>query len=300
MTETVRPFGALLTAMVTPMDADGEIDFDATQHLARWLVSQGNDGLVLSGTTGEAPTTHAPEKVDLILAVREAVGADVHIIAGAGSNDTAHAVRMAEQAAEAGADGVLALVPYYSKPQQAGIVAHIGAIAKASSLPVMLYDIPGRTGIALTDASYDALAVLPTVVANKDATGNVAASKDRIARTGLAWYSGDDPLTLEFLREGAVGVVSVVSHVASPWIRAMIAAHDANDAGLADAWHERLLPVVDAIMGRGPGGVMSKAALQAAGVIPSRATRLPYMPATDEEYAAIAAFLRDAGLPTQE
>jgi len=300
MTETTRPFGALLTAMVTPMHADGEIDFPALQALAKFLVAQGNDGLVLSGTTGEAPTTHAPEKVEIIEAVREAVGPAVYVVAGAGSNDTAHAVRMAEQAAGAGADGVLALVPYYSKPQQAGIVAHISAIASASALPVMLYDIPGRTGIALTDGSYDELALLPTVIANKDATGNVEASKDRIARTGLAWYSGDDPLTLEFLRQGGVGVVSVISHIASPWIRAMIAAHDANDAGLADAWHDKLLPVVDAIMGRGPGGVMSKAALQAAGVIPSRATRLPYVPATDAEYVAIATFMRDAGLPVQE
>ncbi len=300
MTDSARPFGSLLTAMVTPMHADGEIDFAALQHLAKFLVAQGNDGLVVSGTTGEAPTTHAPEKVEIIEAVRDAVGKDVYIVAGAGSNDTAHAVRMAEQAAAAGADGVLALVPYYSKPQQAGIVAHIKAIASASSLPVMLYDIPGRTGIALSDDSFDVLADVTNIVANKDATGQVAAAKDRIERTGLAWYSGDDPLTLEFLRAGAVGVVSVVSHVASPWIRAMIDAHHAGDTALAESWHEKLLPVVDAIMGRGPGGVMSKAALQAAGVIPSRATRLPYVPATDDEYAAIAEFLREAGLPIQE
>lgn len=299
MTAPTRPFGALLTAMVTPMHPDGEIDFDAAQKLARFLVKQGNDGLVLSGTTGEAPTTHAPEKVDLIAAVREAVGPDVAVISGAGSNDTAHAVRMAEQAADAGADGVLALVPYYSKPQQSGIVAHIQAIASATSLPVMLYDIPGRTGIALADSSFDALADVTNIVANKDATGQVEAAKDRIARTGLAWYSGDDPLTLDFLRAGAVGVVSVVSHVASPWIAAMIAAHDAGDTATAEQWHERLLPVVDALMGSLPGGVASKAALQAAGVIPTRATRLPYLPATDEEYAAIAAFLERAGLPQE-
>jgi len=300
MTDSARPFGSLLTAMVTPMHADGEIDFAATQALARFLVAQGNDGLVLSGTTGEAPTTHAPEKVELIEAVRDAVGPSIKIVSGAGSNDTAHAVRMAEQAADAGADGILALVPYYSKPQQAGIVAHLRAVASASDLPVMLYDIPGRTGIALADASFDALADVSNIVANKDATGQVEAAKDRLVRTGLAWYSGDDPLTLEFLRVGAVGVVSVISHVASPWIRAMIDAHDAGDAAAAESWHERLLPVVDAIMGRGPGGVMSKAALQAAGIIPSRATRLPYVPATDEEYVAIATFLRDAGLPIKE
>src|SRR6188768_3084679 len=139
MTSAQRPFGTVLTAMVTPMFDDGTIDIDGAQKLAKHLIDHGSDGLVISGTTGEAPTTHAPEKVDLIHSVREAVGPEVFIIAGAGSNDTAHAVRMAEQAAEAGADGVLALVPYYSKPQQAGIVAHIDAIAKASSLPVMLY-----------------------------------------------------------------------------------------------------------------------------------------------------------------
>jgi len=299
MTAPTRPFGALLTAMVTPMHPDGEIDFAAAQQAARFLVAQGNDGLVLSGTTGEAPTTHAPEKVDLILAVREAVGPEVSIVAGAGSNDTAHAVRMAEQAAEAGADGVLALVPYYSKPQQRGIVAHIQAIAGASALPVMLYDIPGRTGIALSDDSFDALADVTNIVANKDATGQVEAAKDRIARTGLAWYSGDDPLTLDFLRAGAVGVVSVISHIASPWLAAMIAAHDAGDTASAEAWHERLLPVAEAIFGPGPGGVMSKAALQYAGVIPTRSTRLPYLPATDEEYAALAAFLEQAGLPQE-
>lgn len=293
-----RPFGEVLTAMVTPMRDNGEIDYTAAQDLARFLVAQGNDGLVLSGTTGEAPTTHAPEKADLIRAVKEAVGPGTAVISGAGSNDTAHAVRMAEQAADAGADGLLALVPYYSKPQQRGIVAHITAIAAVSALPVMLYDIPGRTGIALTDDSYDQLALLDTVVSNKDATGDPAGAKDRIARTGLAWYSGDDPLTLEFLRAGAVGVVSVVSHIASPWLTAMIAAHRNGDTAAADAWHERLLPVCDLLMSPGPGGVMAKAAVQAAGIIPSRATRLPYVAATDEEYRTIAAFLDEAGLPS--
>src|SRR5690606_23094397 len=204
MTSTAPRFGTLLCAMVTPMHANGDLDLDAARNLARHLVSTGHDGIVLSGTTGEAPTTHAPEKVELIRAGREAVGPDVILLSGAGSNDTAHAVRMAEQAADAGADGILALVPYYSKPQQRGIVAHLTAIHDACALPVMLYDIPGRTGVALTDDSYDELAALERVVANKDATGNVAAAKDRIARTGLDWYSGDDPLTLDFLRAGAV------------------------------------------------------------------------------------------------
>lgn len=281
--------------MVTPMHDNGDIDFDGAQRLARFLIERGNDGLVLSGTTGEAPTTHAPEKVDLIRAVREAVGPDVPILSGAGSNDTAHAVRMAEQAAEAGADAVLALVPYYSKPQQRGIVAHLTAIHDASQLPVMLYDIPGRTGVALTDDSYDELAALERVIANKDATGNVEAAKDRITRTGLAWYSGDDPLTLAFLREGASGVVSVSSHVVGREISAMIAAFDAGDTAEAERLHEALLPVHDAMF-NGPGAVNAKSAMHLLGVIDSRAMRLPIVPATDEEYDTLRAALTAAGV----
>lgn len=281
--------------MVTPMHANGDLDLDAARNLARHLVSTGHDGIVLSGTTGEAPTTHAPEKVELIRAVREAVGPDVILLSGAGSNDTAHAVRMAEQAADAGADGILALVPYYSKPQQRGIVAHLTAIHDACALPVMLYDIPGRTGVALTDDSYDELAALERVVANKDATGNVAAAKDRIARTGLDWYSGDDPLTLDFLRAGAVGVVSVSSHIAGPQIRAMIDAFKAGDATTAERLQEELAPVHEAMFD-GPGAVNAKSAMHLAGVIPSRAMRLPLVPATDEEHELLRTRLTAAGL----
>lgn len=281
--------------MVTPMHANGDLDLDAARNLARHLVATGHDGIVLSGTTGEAPTTHAPEKVELIRAVREAVGPDVILLSGAGSNDTAHAVRMAEQAADAGADGILALVPYYSKPQQRGIVAHLTAIHDACALPVMLYDIPGRTGVALTDDSYDELAALERVVANKDATGNVAAAKDRIARTGLDWYSGDDPLTLDFLRAGAVGVVSVSSHIAGPQIRAMIDAFKAGDATTAERLHEELAPVHEAMFD-GPGAVNAKSAMHLAGVIPSRAMRLPLVPATDEEHELLRTRLTAAGL----
>ncbi len=295
MTIPHRPFGALLCAMVTPMHEDGSLDLDAAANLARFLVDRGHDGLVLSGTTGEAPTTHAPEKVELIHAVRAAVGADVKILSGAGSNDTAHAVRMAEQAAEAGVDGILALVPYYSKPSQPGIVAHLTAIHDASDKPVMLYDIPGRTGVALTDESFDQLATRDNIVANKDATGNPAAAKDRIARTGLAWYSGDDPLNLELLRQGAVGTVSVSSHVASREIKAMIQAHDAGDVAEAESIHERLMPVHDAIF-NGPGATNAKAAMQIMGVIPSRAMRLPLLPANPEEYSHLEAVLSSAGL----
>lgn len=292
---TSRPFGTVLTAMVTPMHEGGAIDLSAAQRLAAFLVSRGSDGLVLSGTTGEAPTTHAPEKVDLIQAVRAAVGPDVTILTGAGSNDTAHAVRMAEQGEEAGADGILALTPYYSKPSQAGVVAHFRAILGATSLPAMLYDIPGRTALAISDWALDELAAHPRVKAVKDATGNVAQAAERIERTGLAWYSGDDALTLDFLRAGGVGVVSVSSHVCSRELAAMIAAHDAGDDAEATHIHEALLPVHDAIFD-GPGATNAKAAMQLFGVIPGRHMRLPLLPADDTEVAALASALEGAGM----
>ncbi|SEJ48016.1 4-hydroxy-tetrahydrodipicolinate synthase [Demequina mangrovi] len=295
MTSSARPFGTVLTAMVTPMHEGGALDLKAAQDLARYLVAHGSDGLVLSGTTGEAPTTHAPEKVDLLVAVREAVGPDVTILTGAGSNDTAHAVRMAEQGEEAGADGILALTPYYSKPTQAGVVAHFRAILGATSLPAMLYDIPGRTALAISDESYDALAAHPRVVAVKDATGGVDAAKERIERTGLAWYSGDDPLTLDFLRAGAVGVVSVSSHVVGREIAAMIAAHEAGDTAQAERLHESLLPVHAAVFG-GPGAINAKSALHWLGVIPGRAMRLPLLPNPPAEHDALIESLEAAGI----
>lgn len=297
MTSPTRPFGTVLTAMVTPMHPDGEIDYKAAQRVAAHLVAHGSDGLVLSGTTGEAPTTHAPEKVDLIKAVRDELGDKAFIVSGAGSNDTAHAVRMAEQAADAGADGILALTPYYSRPSQRGLVAHFDAIVEATDLPVMLYDIPGRTGLAISDESLNELATRTAIVAVKDATGNVKQAKQRIERTGLAWYSGDDPLTLDFLRAGAVGVVSVASHACGDVIARMVAAHDAGDNDAADAALEEAMPVIDAIMGSGVGAVMAKAAMHAMSVIDNRHMRLPHLAASHEEYHALVAALGAAGIP---
>jgi 4-hydroxy-tetrahydrodipicolinate synthase len=291
-----RPFGAVLTAMVTPMRNDGSIDLDGAQRLAIHLVNTGHNGIVVSGTTGESPTTHAPEKVDLIHAVKDAVGSRAHVVAGAGSNDTAHAVRMAEQAAEAGADGLLSVTPYYSKPSQRGVIAHFRAIAAATDLPVMLYDIPGRTGIPIGDDAIDTLAHVDTIVAVKDATGNVAQAKDRIPRTGLAWYSGDDHLTLEFIRAGACGVVSVAGHVVGPIIARMFAAADAGDMAAAQAADREAEPVVQALMGAGLGAVYAKAAVQAMGIIESRFVRLPQVPLDDDEFARLRAALVASGI----
>lgn len=294
-----RPLGTVLTAMVTPMHDDGSIDIDGAVKVAEYLLAHGSDGLVISGTTGEAPTTHAPEKVELTTALVEAVGDRATIIAGAGSNDTAHAIMMAQQAQECGAHGVLALTPYYSKPSDVGVLAHFEAIAGATDLPIMLYDIPGRTAKPISDRVLDAIAERENVVAVKDATGDIAQARDRIARTGLAWYSGDDPLTLDFLRAGAVGVVSVASHAIGESIARMIAAHDAGDDAAAQAELDSQQAAIEAIMGGGLGAVTAKAAMEALGVIASRHMRLPHVTFDDAEYTSFVALLRQAGVPVE-
>ncbi|MGY1699711.1 dihydrodipicolinate synthase family protein [Geodermatophilus sp. SYSU D00766] len=179
-----RPFGTLLTAMVTPMTDDGAVDLDAAAALAVHLVDHGHDGLVVNGTTGEAPTTTDDEKADLVRVVADAVGGRAAVVAGAGSNDTRHAVATARRAADAGATGLLAVTPYYSRPSQDGVVAHLTAVADATDLPVLLYDVPARTGVRLTPSSYHRLAAHPRVVAVKDATGDVPAATRLVADTG--------------------------------------------------------------------------------------------------------------------
>ncbi|WP_282945463.1 4-hydroxy-tetrahydrodipicolinate synthase [Cellulomonas endometrii] len=291
-----RPFGAVLTAMVTPMREDGSVDLDAAVSLATHLVDHGHDGLVLNGTTGESPATHAPEKAELIRAVVDAVGDRAAVVAGAGSNDTLHAVRMAEQAADAGADGLLVVSPYYSRPSQTGVVRHIQAVADSTPLPVMLYDVPGRTGVRFAQPTLDALAAHERVVAMKDATGDLYAAATAAARTGLAWYSGDDSLYLPFLAHGAAGIVSVVGHVAGPQLAAITAAHDAGDHARALQIFLSIAPAVDALNGQGFQAVAAKAAVWSLGLIPSRHLRLPNVAATDEDVEAVRAGLRAAGL----
>ncbi len=293
---TTGPLGTVVTAMVTPMHEDGSLDLDGAIAAANYLLEHGSDALVISGTTGEAPTTHAPEKVELTEALVEAVGDRATIIAGAGSNDTVHAVRMAEQAAEAGADAILALTPYYSKPSQRGVLAHFDAIIDATDLPVMIYDIPGRTALAVSDWVLDELATRETVVAVKDATGNVPQAAERIERTGLAWYSGDDGLTLDFLKAGAVGTVSVAAHAAGDSISRMVHAYLEGDVATAEAEFAAHLPIIDAVMGGGLGAVTAKAAMYALGVIDSQHMRLPHVVLETHEYADFTAALRAAGV----
>ena len=286
-----RLFGSLATAMVTPMKADGSLDCESAARLARALVDDGCDTILLSGTTGESPTTHQPEKNDLTDAVREAVGDRAFILCGAGSNDTAHAVRIAEGAQEHGADGLLVVSPYYNRPSQEGLRAHVLEVANATDLPVMLYDIPGRTGIAFSDGTLDALAAHPRIKGVKDATGDVETGVDRMHRTGLEYYSGDDALNFAWMTGGASGFVSVVSHVAAAQYRRMIELLDSDQVWEARELSYRLRPLVRAIMGSGQGAVMAKYALWLQGVIDAPAVRLPLVGVSDSEVEALRAAL---------
>jgi 4-hydroxy-tetrahydrodipicolinate synthase len=282
--------------MVTPFAEDGSVDLGAAVALAEHLVDSGHDGIVLNGTTGESPTTHAPEKADLVRAVVDAVGDRAVVVAGAGSNDTDHSIRMAQQAAEAGAHGLLVVNPYYSRPSQEGIVRHTTAVADSTDLPVMLYDIPGRSGVRLEPSTYVRLSAHEKIVAVKDATGDVYSAVRTMRRTDLAWYSGDDALYLAFLAHGAVGLVSVVGHVVGRELAAVAAAFRTGDHARAAALFSDLVPVIDAVMGNGFGVVMVKAALVELGLIPSGHLRLPQVPATADEVAALRATLVAAGL----
>ncbi|AKU64690.1 dihydrodipicolinate synthase [Schaalia meyeri] len=291
-----RRFGSLAAAMVTPMTESGEVDVTSAQRLAGKLVDEGCDAILLSGTTGESPTTHQPEKNDLTDAVREAVGNRAFILCGACSNDTAHAVRIAEGAQEHGADGILVVSPYYNRPSQEGLRAHVHAVANATDLPIMLYDIPGRTGIAFSDATLDVLAQHPRIRAVKDSTGDIETGVERMHRTGLEYYSGDDGLNFAWMTGGASGFISVVAHIASTHYRRMIELLDGDRVWEARELSYSLRPLVHAIMGGGQGAVLAKYALWLQGVIDSPAVRLPMVGISDAEVSALRRAMSRAGL----
>ena len=288
------PFGRVLTAMVTPFTADGALDLRRAAELAVRLLDQGNDALVVSGTTGEAPTTSRQEKADLLRAVVEAVGDRAHVLAGVGTFDTAHSVELARDAEKAGVAGLLAVTPYYSKPPQAGIIAHTLAVAGATDLPVMLYDIPGRTGTALEHPTLVELAGHPQVVALKDAKDDLAATARLLAACDLAVYSGTDALNLPLLAIGAVGFVSVASHVVTPQLLAMLQAFLAGDHARAQQLDAALQPVYTALF-RTQGVILSKAALALLD-FPVGPLRLPLLEATPDQVAVLREDLRTAGL----
>ena len=274
------PFGRVVTAMVTPFGADGAVDLELAARLADHLVSHGSDGLVLCGTTGESPTLSWAEQHALFAAVKEAVGGRAHLLAGSGSNCTAEAIEATREAAALGADGALVVVPYYNKPPQEGLEAHFRAIAAAApELPLMLYNIPGRTGTSLAPDTAARLLDCPNVVSFKAASGTTeeVSALRGLCGDRLAIYSGDDALTLPMLAVGAVGVVSVASHVAGPQISRLIRAFLAGDLATALSLHEQLLPLCRALFAT-TNPIPVKAALELSGW-PVGAPRLPLLSA---------------------
>ncbi len=291
---TGRPFGRVLVAMVSPFRADGPLDLDAAQRLAARLVDNGCDGLVVNGTTGESPTTTDAEKAELVRAVVDAVGDRATVIAGAGTYDTAHSVHLARSAEKAGAHGLLLVTPYYSRPPQAGLVAHFTTVADAVGLPVMLYDIPPRSVVPIEVDTLCRLAEHPRIVAVKDAKGDLLAGSQVMAATGLAYYCGDDALNLPWLSVGAVGFVSVIGHVVPDRLRRMVDAFEAGDVEAARTVHNGLLPVLRAF-GRVGGVPFGRAALRLTGLDTGQ-PRLPLVAPDADQWSAIAADLVEAGL----
>jgi 4-hydroxy-tetrahydrodipicolinate synthase len=289
------PFGRLLTAMVTPLHPDGRIDPDGAARLAGYLVDeQGNDGLVVNGTTGESPTTTDAEKDAVLRAVIEAVGDRAHVIAGVGTYDTHHTIELARGAEKAGADGLLVVTPYYSRPPQAGLVRHFTAVADATALPVMLYDIPVRSGVPVETETLCRLAEHERIVAVKDAKGEIAESSWVTARTDLAYYSGDDRNTLPMLAVGAVGVVGVITHVFGRPIKDMIDLYARGAVADALRRHHELLPAHYGFF-RTQGVILVKAALNRLG-LPAGPVRSPLVDATEEQLAQLRVDCAAAGL----
>jgi 4-hydroxy-tetrahydrodipicolinate synthase len=288
------PFGRMLVAMVTPFTADGGLDVAGAQKLAAHLIEQGCDGIVVSGTTGESPTTSDAEKEQLLRAVLEAADGRAVVLAGVGSNDTAHSVEQAIMAEKVGAGGALVVTPYYNRPPQAGIQAHFTAIADATELPVLLYDIPVRTGAPIATETLLRLAEHPRIVAVKDAKGDLLASSLVLAQTDLAYYSGDDALNLPLLSVGAAGFVSVVGHAFAPQLVALLKAFDAGDTQRAIELHQQLLPAYVGFF-RTQGVITTKAALRLLG-LPGGPVRLPLIDATSEQIDVLRADCAAAGL----
>jgi 4-hydroxy-tetrahydrodipicolinate synthase len=285
----------MLTAMATAFTDDGAVDLDGTAAIAHHLVEHGHDGVVVSGTTGESPTTSVVETGEILRAVKDAVGDTATVIAGVGSNDTAHSIELAQQAEKLGADALLLVTPYYNKPGQAGVLHHFQQVVAATGTPVVLYDVPGRTGTEISLETYERIKG-DTVVAIKDAVGDFARGV-RLMELGYAVYSGDDVANLAWLAHGASGVISVVGHAAGRPIRSMIEDFLDGNTVAALKTYQRLLPATDAIMGvPNYGATTAKACLQLLGVLDNRNVRGPLVPLTDEELAALRAGLEASQL----
>ena len=295
------PFGEMITAMVTPMAPDGTVDYDGAARLADYLVTDmRNDGLVINGTTGEAPTTTDAEKEQLLRVVLDAVGTRAKVIAGVGTNVTAHTIELARSAERAGVHGLLVVTPYYSKPPQLALEAHFTAAADATGLPVLIYDIPGRTGAAVATETLVRLSAHPRIIGVKDAKDDPGATSHVLASTDFVYYCGTDMLNLPWLSLGAVGFISVVGHVVGDRLHEMIDAFGAGDVARARQIHYELIPVYDGMF-RNQGAVMTKAALDLLGQ-PGGAVRGPLLAATEAERRQLVVNLTAGGvkLPVAE
>jgi 4-hydroxy-tetrahydrodipicolinate synthase len=298
-TSTAAPFGRLMTAMITPMTSDGAVDYDGAARLAAYLVDDmRSEGLVVNGTTGEAPTTTDEEKARLVTVVRQAVGDRATVIAGVGTNITAHSVELARQAEKAGAHGLLIVTPYYNKPAQDALAAHFTAIADATGLPAIIYDIPSRTGTAVASDTLIRLAAHPRIVAVKDAKGDLAASSHVIAHSDLAYYSGDDPMNLPLWSVGGTGCISVTAHVVGDRIHAMLDAFTSGRNAEAAELHRSMLPVNVGLF-RNQAAVLTKAAMDLLG-LPGGGVRGPLLPASDAERRRLVEDLTAGGVKLPE
>lgn len=287
-------FGRLLTAMVTPFSQDGSVDEKATAELATRLIDRGHDGLIVCGTTGEYSTMTDEENERVFRIVKEAVGDRAKIVAGVGSNDTAHTLHLTKAADRVGVDGLLVVTPYYNKPTQSGLVGHFSTVAQSTDTPVMLYDIPGRAGIPIQPDTYKVLAELDNIVAVKDAKADLGAASEVMASTDLQYYSGDDGLTLPWLSIGAVGLVGVTTHIAPELFRKLIDSFVEKDLETAQSIHRNLVPVIRAAMGRVPGCVAAKEILKWQGELENSTVRLPHVEPTEAEAAAMRADLQQS------
>lgn len=289
-------FGRVITAMATPFDRNGELDLERARTLAEYLVANGSDGLVLAGSTGESPTLSFEEKRDLFAAVTDAVGARADVIAGTGTYDTAESIHLSSMAAEQGVDGLLVVTPYYSRPPQSGLLAHFRAVAAATDLPVILYDIPGRTARKIEHETLLKLAEVPNIVGVKDAAADLAGTARLIAEKpdDFTVWSGDDALTLPMLSLGAHGVISVAAHLVGPRLQALVEAHTKGDGDLAATINRELVPLIDVLFITS-NPIPLKAALEMVGR-PAGDPRLPLVPATETEKTKVRAVLQQLGL----
>lgn len=289
-------FGKIITAMVTPFDANGDIDFEATGKLIEHLIANGSDGLVVAGTTGESPTLTAAEKLALFKFTAERVNGRIPVIAGTGSNDTRSSISLTKQAEGTGVDGIMLVTPYYNKPAQEGLFQHFKAIAEATRLPVMLYNIPGRSAVNMAPETIIRLAEIENIVSVKEASGNLDAASLIIENTSDSFtlYSGDDGLTLPLMAIGADGIVSVASHIIGNEMQAMLADFTAGNIKEAAAQHRRLLPVMNALFAA-PNPVPVKTALQLLG-IQTGTVRLPMIPLNEEETTTLRQLLETADI----